>query len=262
MSEFRLSFKYRKNRNVALSPGELKNLVFFGIPVITPDGSLLSDQEIDTYIRSAVAEIEAELDIKIPLQTISETKSFLWDNYRNWAYIKTSYPVVCVDKIDGFVGTVRQVQYPKGWFSIQESSDGIRHRTVRIVPNSGSGGVVDNSVVYAGIYPQLGYYGNRNIPDYWKVTYTTGWKIIPDDLFKIIVYKAAIPIFDLLGDIVIGAGIASQSLGLDGLSQSVSTTSSAENSAYSSRIKSYQSQIKELMSGLKKKYAGVIWGSV
>jgi hypothetical protein len=44
------------------------------------------------------------------------------------------------------------------------------------------------------------------------------------------------------GDLVIGAGVASFSRSIDGLSQSIGTTASAENSAYSARIKMLDAQ--------------------
>jgi len=163
--------------------------------------------------------------------------------------------------VNGFIGTVRQVQYPSTWFSIQKTSDVVRHRRISIVPNSNAGGAVDQNVVYAGIYPQLGYYGHSSIPDYWTVQYATGFQEIPEDIKKIIAMKAAIPIFDQLGDLILGAGIASQSLGLDGLSQSISSTSSATNAGYGARIQSYQKTIKEAMPQLKKKYSGIIFGA-
>ena len=48
------------------------------------------------------------------------------------------------------------------------------------------------------------------------------------------------------GDLVIGAGIANISRSIDGLSQSIGTTASAENSAYSARIKLLDTQLQTL----------------
>jgi hypothetical protein len=48
------------------------------------------------------------------------------------------------------------------------------------------------------------------------------------------------------GDLVIGAGIANMSRSIDGLSQSIGTTASAENSAYSARIKLLDKQAEEV----------------
>lgn len=262
MPTFNLTVKYRKNRNTALSAAELKNKYFFGIPIVTPEGTLMSDEDIEFYISSAISELNTQLDLIIPLTVVEHNTKFLRENNSEWGFVKTNYPVVCVDSMDGFIGKVRQVKYPKEWFSIQKSTDGIRHRRISIVPNQGVGGSVDQNAVFAGSFANLGYFGQRNIPDYWNIVYLTGFEKIPADIQKVLGYKAAIPIYTSLGNLVIGAGIASQSLGIDGLSQSISTTSSAENSAYSATIKDYQDQLKLQMPTLINKYKGIVFGAM
>jgi len=263
MPKFNLIIKYKKNRNTILSVSELKSRYFFGIPVVAPDGSLMSDEDIEFYIEAAISDMNTKLDLIIPLTVIEQNGKFLRENYSEWGFIKANYPVVCVYKVDGFVGKVRQVTYPKEWFSIKKSNDGLFDRRISIVPNQGVGGtIVDHNSIFSGSYPNLGYFGQRNIPDYWYLTYLTGFKDIPADLAKAIGYMASIPIYTSLGNLVIGAGIASQSLSLDGLSQSISTTSSAENSAYSATIGDYQTQLKSIMPTLINKYKGIVWGAV
>tara|TARA_R110000824_G_scaffold355998_1_gene543213 strand:- start:291 stop:521 length:231 start_codon:yes stop_codon:yes gene_type:complete len=65
---------------------------------------------------------------------------------------------------------------------------------------------------------------------------------------------ASIGVFDIAGDLVAGAGIASLSISVPGLSQSIGTTSSATNSGYGARIKSYQEQIKKALPNLRRFY--------
>lgn len=259
---FRLLFKYRKNRNTVISATELKSRYFFGIPVVNTEGDLMSDSDIEFYVNSAIKELEAILDIKIPLKVVEENGKFLRENYTEWGYIKTNYPIVCVSSVEGFIGSVRQITYPESWLSIAKNNDDLKGRRISIVPNQGVGGTVDHAAVFAGSYASLGYFGSRNIPDYWTVKYITGFEKIPDDLSKVIGYKAAIPIYTMLGNLVIGAGIANTSLGLDGLSQSIGTTQSAENSAYSATIKDYQDQLKLMMPSIINKYKGIVFGSV
>ena len=76
-------------------------------------------------------------------------------------------------------------------------------------------------------------------------------------LIKAISLLAAISPLDIAGDLIAGAGIANFSVGVDGLSQSIGTTSSATNAGYGARIISYQKQLKELMRILKAKYRSV-----
>lgn len=59
---------------------------------------------------------------------------------------------------------------------------------------------------------------------------------------------------DTAGDLIIGAGISGQHISLDGLSQSIQTTSGVENSGYGARMRSYQSRLRETVKFLKRHY--------
>jgi len=56
--------------------------------------------------------------------------------------------------------------------------------------------------------------------------------------------QAAIHPFNILGDLAIGAGIASMSVSVDGVSRSINTTASAENAAFSARIIQYHKELR------------------
>jgi hypothetical protein len=256
-----LDFSYKTKSDLVLSVADLKSKYFFGIPIVTPDGSLMPDEDIEYYIRAAQTELETTLDIKLRKQVVTETKDFLMEHYKNWGYIKATYPVSCINSITGFIGTTRQVEYPEEWFTIRKTNDDIVHRSINIVPTN-NGSAINQSVVYSGIYPQLGYYGSRTIPSYWNLKYVSGFDEIPSDLIRVMGMMAAIPIYDLLGNLVLRAGIASQSIGLDGLSESIGTTQSAENHAFSATVKTYQNQIKLIMPELKKRYTGLTFGTM
>jgi hypothetical protein len=73
----------------------------------------------------------------------------------------------------------------------------------------------------------------------------------------IIGMKAAMGPLNIAGDLIAGAGIASKSISLDGLSQSISTTSSATNAGYGSRIIQYTKQIDGMMEGMRERYQGI-----
>jgi hypothetical protein len=59
---------------------------------------------------------------------------------------------------------------------------------------------------------------------------------------------------DTAGDLIIGAGISSQSLSMDGLSQSISTTSGVENSGYGARAVQYGKRIESITKQLTRHY--------
>jgi len=76
----------------------------------------------------------------------------------------------------------------------------------------------------------------------------------PNLLLKCISYVAALLPLDTAGDLIAGAGIGSFSIGVDGLSQTVNTTSSATSAGYGAKMISYRSQLKEAVKILKGKY--------
>ena len=95
------------------------------------------------------------------------------------------------------------------------------------------------------------------IPDYWRIQYITGWDIdqMPMDLINVVGMVASFGPLGIAGDLILGsAGIASQSLSIDGLSQSISTTASATNAGYGARLIQYEKQIKETTGRLKLVY--------
>lgn len=65
---------------------------------------------------------------------------------------------------------------------------------------------------------------------------------------------AAMLPFDTAGDLIIGAGISSLSISMDGISQSIQTTSGVENSGYGARLIQYKNRFHELMHDLKGDY--------
>lgn len=83
-----------------------------------------------------------------------------------------------------------------------------------------------------------------------------GYKLhtVPLALVKSILYIAGILPLDTAGDLLAGAGIGQFSVGVDGLSQSISTTASATSAGYGARIGSYTKQLEKSMSALRNKY--------
>jgi hypothetical protein len=82
------------------------------------------------------------------------------------------------------------------------------------------------------------------------------------DLADWIGYTASLLPLDTAGDLIAGAGIASKSVGQDGLSQSLSTTSSATNAGYGARILSYQKRLPGLEEDLKARYRAVRFSGI
>lgn len=77
---------------------------------------------------------------------------------------------------------------------------------------------------------------------------------LPADIRQAIGYKAALLPLDVAGDLIAGAGVASISVGVDGIHQSVNTTASSTNAGYGARVLQYERELKALIPALKAKY--------
>lgn len=247
--------KYRKNTGLVMSPAELLEQYFYGTPIKEQDGREMSENTIRLYIDAAQKEIEKFLNLKLKPQIIEEEKDFYWLDFRQWGFMRMTYMVRFPLDLIGFISDQEQIRYPREWLSFRKTSDGeLYHRNLYLVP--GNNNVRTNAIVFSGVTPHLGFLGRHEIPNYWRVTYCTGFDKVPSDLVNFIGKLAAINIFHILGDLIIGAGIASQSIGIDGLSQSIATTSSATNAGYGARIIGYTNDLKLSLPKLDSYYKG------
>jgi len=85
----------------------------------------------------------------------------------------------------------------------------------------------------------------------WTVCVDT---TIPANILHVAGMWSSMWCLNTAGDLVAGAGIASASKSVDGLSQSVSTTSSATNAGYGSRIIQYKKDISQAIAALQGVY--------
>jgi hypothetical protein len=253
MASLTLSCPYYQNKRV-ISAVEMLELYFYGISLTDQDGKVISTQMMEFYLDAATEEIEKELQIKIMPTIVMENSDFVYDDYRSWGYTRWTYPVKEAYALVGFIGDVEQITYPAEWISIKRSNDHIQFRNTFLVPTNGT--ATTNSIVYSGVSPSIGFFGNRSVPNYWTLTYCTGFDKAPKDILNFIGKMASINLFHILGDIILGAGIASQSIGIDGLSQSISTTSSATNAGYGARVSGYIADNKAALPKLKAVYKG------
>ena len=245
--------------NLIFSPEDLISLYFYGIDLSADDGSVLNDENLTFHLENSQAAIENELSLRLTPQVYEEQLSYYRGDILKWGYIPTSFPVEEALALSGHLAANQTVEYPAEW--LRERSPGASQyleRKLYIIPDPLVIGAAGSGlVILATGGPHVGFFRWKNVPWYWDVRYCTGFDPVPPDIRSVVGKTAAIPILNQLGDIIIGAGIASQSLGLDGLSQSVSTTSSAENSGYSARIKQYQNELKKEMKDLKSVYQGI-----
>jgi hypothetical protein len=255
-----------KNEGLAMSPSYLLNNFLFGIPLCTTDGRELSLETVKQKIIAAQKQMEGFLQLKLNKQIVIEDRDWHANEFSNWGFIKTSYPVNTPYELKGFLNEVPQVEYPKEWLSVKKinNNDPV-FRNIHLIPNSGlNGGATmnNNAFVYSGSVTLLGYLGANYIPNYWKCRYCTGWTDIPADISQAIAHLATVQLLAMIGDYLLGVGVTSSSLSLDGISQSISNTKSSQGGLFAGRIKQTLEELKNELSDLKGIYRGMIFESM
>lgn len=264
MATLKLKIRYNKNEGLLLNPTELRENYLFGIPVCTTDGRKMSPSTIKQQITSAQKRIETLFSIRINRQVIEESKDFQRQEWQTWGYIKSTFPIAYIDDLKGFINTAQQVNYPKEWLSLKKNESVAIWRNLYVVPNSASphgATMTQNSIIYNGVTPHLGYYGKSYIPNYWRLKYITGWKSdeLPEDLVDFISKFAAINVLAIIGSYLYGVGLGSISISLDGVSQNTPLTRGGKYGMFSDRITLYMEDINSVIESLKYIYKGLTW---
>lgn len=258
MGQLTLTMKYRKNEGLLLSPTEMFSLYLYGIKIQAGDGTAFSTESMRFYIQAAQQEIENFFNLKLVYQFIALEKLTFYraDYWQSFPILFTNYPVNKPISLTGRFNQLEQISYPTQWLTNTQNSYGQYKRRVSIVPTGTAVATANAEVILSGLTTQLGSQHFLMIPDYWDLQYITGFKLdqIPMDLINLTGKLASFGPLGIAGDLILGAGIASQSLGVDGLSQSISSTSSATNAGYGARLVQYEREIKATIPRIKLVY--------
>lgn len=137
-----------------------------------------------------------------------------------------------------------------GWLRIDK-----RLGQIRMFPSKGF-----NYGPYAGAYgPLWAYAAGNKYPGAFEFDYETGFKsaeFVPEALRSVIAKYATIKALAAIGDGIL-AGFSSQSVSLDGLSESFSSTQSATSAYFGARIKQYSDEITEWLKVNRYKFAPI-----
>lgn len=264
-----------------ISQAQLISDYLFGLNLTDDDGNAFPDSLFDRALRLGVARAERLLDINIfpvefygagdpdianggRLPTIKDDQGrFGAERHDFWGYdqfgtlklnhrplrarpseIRVIYP--------GYAEPV--FTFPESWIrvTVPESA------TLSIVPAIGS--LPSQVLGGGGGLPLLVHTrGAKSMPDLLHVDYKAGFDCgkVPNDITHMVAMIAAMNVLNPAGDLIVGAGIASTSLSIGGLSQSINTTSSATNAGYGSRIIQYQKDLKELVPTIRSHFHGM-----
>lgn len=237
-----------------LTVEQLKQRYLFGVDFRDDSGNFLDDSVFQFYIMAAIEWMEHQLDIKLLETTVVEKQDYNINDYQAYNFLQLdNYPLISVEEFNVQYPTGQTVvNYPNEWLRIDKEKGHIR-----VVPTAGT--LSEILIGQGGSYLPAIYNGLQSLPHLFEIRYTAGFEDcrVPANILDLIGMFASLGPFNIFGDLIAGAGIANVSLSIDGLSQSIGTTSSATNAGYGSRIIQYLKQIKEQIPVLRRYYKGI-----
>lgn len=242
-----------------ITPEQLRVRHLFGIPLVsrakdpyTGKPMVMTDDVLRDMIVRAVSLVEAEGNFDIMPVKYREKTAFDRNAFDSFGYMELKRrPIASVDRLS--VTPSNQVDVyvvPQDWVE----ASGFQRGQVNIVPLTiaftNGGFIPSQSAGGAAFLSILGAKGW--IPAYWQIEYTTGFPdgALPRDLNELIGVVAAIETLSLLA--TTDADANSRSIGIDGLSQSVS---SAGPQKYQARIELLTQKKQMLIDKFKGRFA-------
>lgn len=242
----------------------LINNYLFGIDLTDDYGNPYPDEQFDFAIQKAIEELNGFLDYKIGKKvrnaTIDLTGGF---NMRRWFYFNFPYkPIWSVNSVQFKFGNQKIFNVPTDWVVTDEPEyDGapIINGRMNLVPRLGSQQGKEYYIIVTTLWSQMGRSAGPYLPRFLKVKALCGAdnNEVPADILNFIGMRASLLALNIAGDLLVGAGIASKSVSLDGANQNINTTSSATNAGYGARILQYWKDWRQVMVALQRKYNGI-----
>lgn len=243
------------NSPQVISADFVKKAYLFGVNLNDDKGNMLPDAVIDFYINAAQDWLERELQIDLMPKRRVEYHDYYTEDYKHYAFLRLRrYPVLQINSMALQYPLAQNIMtIPKDWFRLEPEVG-----QVQLTPTVGS---ISSFVIgFAGSFLPLIYSGGDigYIPQLFMVDYISGFERnrVPDDVKNLIGMRAAMGPLNILGDLVAGAGIASKSVSIDGLSTSTNTMAGAGQGAYAGRINNFNAQIQSELVRMKQFYKG------
>jgi hypothetical protein len=245
-----------------LTVQELKDIYLYGLEdaLSNDQGIPLPDRVYVHYIQAAIAKFEQKVQVRVCPKRFVEKHDWFREDAETFMFFLTDEFPILNDEDDATTlpvvelmlpGQVAQA-FPASWLQLQEDFG-----QLHLVPDSSSG------ISFSGTQAANALRGLRSskfIPNAFRLTYFAGFGAdnpLPLNIKDVIGKEASFGPLNIGGDLLGGAGIASQSISLDSLSQSFNTTSSATNAGFGARIIQYTKELKDQYPELIRTYKGL-----
>ena len=203
-----------------LTPKWLKDNYLTGLTFCDADGKELPNEFFETHMMNAVRRIEGIANISILEKVLTaEEHDYRVGDYQMFAFLQLfHFPVKRVEAVRAVYPLGLTIQdFPKEWFRVEES-----HGQIHLVPSRGSLGQI--ILGQGGDFLPLIYSGLSYLPHLWEIDYVAGMDEcdMPRDVVEAIAKYASIEILTIMSDLIRPIGVSSESVSLDGMSQSQS----------------------------------------
>lgn len=197
----------------------LKKNYLIGFKFVDGNGVELEDSVYEHWLSVAVATLETKLSIAIwPVDVIDEKHEYYVEDYVNYAFVPLEkWPVRDVTEVSIHYAPDKKILvYPHEWLRIHKSAG-----QLQLIPTLSQSAPLSIVGFQSSWVPFiLNIYSNK-FPQYWYVSYSAGFdNKIPADVADAIFKLAVTDMYILMGVTAVPIGVASESVSVDGLSQS------------------------------------------
>ena len=252
-SDYGLTNKHYNRVGPLITVDDIKKTYLFGLlDISAEDGSKTSDDTIQRHLDTAISMLETDLDISIMPRFDIEMRDYDANAYMDWGFLYLHRtPVIEITRFRavylaqevttiGPNGPAEEIfetalEIPLQWIRIEPATG-----MIRLIPSNKFPSRLQVDSI-GSFFPEL-FRRHGSVPSLWRVEYLHGFKAgaVPKDVNAAIGLLTSVLYFLQVSDIFpLGAGIAQASISLDGISQSIATTASAENMTLSAKIKEY-----------------------
>lgn len=208
-----------------------------GFTFVGADKQPLPPSWFEEKLADAITQFEDITHIDVLQRSIkSERHDYITTDYLNYAFMQLHrVPAVKVSEVRAVYPTGQTIQaFPEEWVRLNTE-----HSQFHLVPTSGS--LAQVMLGGGNGYLPFIFAGLDYLPHLWEVDYVSGFAVdaIPRGIVSCICKLAAIKVLTIMSDLIGPLGIASSSLSVDGLAQSISR----QLPAFKARIDRYNVEL-------------------
>lgn len=164
-----------------------------------------------------------------------------------WVNIQTQFPqVLRVDSLFGAIANTRVIDIDLEWIEVTQQGG-----MLELVPFN-----QEIAFDFIGLLWVNAIRGAAVLPNFWHFNFIVGLQEATGDIIEMVAKKAAIDALTAAG-MALRPGVGSVSLARDGVSESISYTTTAEFGIYTGTINAYKAWIDDNLQSLKGKYRGI-----